>query len=139
VIELFEADPGLASASGPYSFYDLDGLLDAVSRGWFLAARPLHWLGGFVIVGGNFAIRRDVLRKMGGFDRSIEFYGEDVDVARRARRHGGVAFSSSLVMPTSARRMARQGFARTAGIYAANYLSIVTRGRPLTRAYLDVR
>jgi hypothetical protein len=33
----------------------------------------------------------------------------------------------------------KQGFARTAGIYFANYLSIVFRGKPAHNDYLDVR
>jgi GT2 family glycosyltransferase len=80
-----------------------------------------------MMVGGNFAIRRDVLEKMGGFDRTIEFYGEDVDIGKRARSHGKVLFSPRFVMPTSGRRMRKQGFARIAGLYFANYLSIAVR------------
>ncbi|HEX5182131.1 MAG TPA: glycosyltransferase [Allosphingosinicella sp.] len=135
----FGADEGIACLSGPYSFYDLDGISGKVAAGWFVAARPLYWITGYLLVGGNFAIRRDVLEKMGGFDSSIEFYGEDADIARRARRHGKVLFSPHFVMPTSGRRMKRHGFARMAGIYLANYLSIVFRGRPVSKGYEDVR
>jgi hypothetical protein len=42
-------------------------------------------------------------------------------------------------MPTSGRRMKKQGFARMAGIYFANYLWIVFRGKPVTKGYEDVR
>ncbi len=139
VAEHFAAQPGLACLSGPYSFYDLSGLRNAVSTIWFRVARPLTRLTGYLMVGGNFAIRRDVLDKMGGFDRSIEFYGEDVDIAKRASRHGTMLFSPRFVMPTSGRRMARQGFARTAGIYLANYVSIALRGKPAHQDYQDVR
>jgi len=104
-----------------------------------VAARPLYRLTGYLMVGGNFAIRRTVLDKMGGFDRSIEFYGEDVDIGKRAKGHGTVLFSPRFVMPTSGRRMKQQGFARIAGLYFANYLSIVLRGKPATKAYLDIR
>ena len=54
---------------------------------------------------GLLAIRRDVLEKMGGFDASIEFYGEDIDIAKRAGKYGKVLFSPRFVMPTSGRRM----------------------------------
>ena len=66
--EQFGKTQGSASLSGPYSFYDLSGLRNEVSRGWFVAARPLYGIIGYMLVGGNFAIRRDVLEKMGGFD-----------------------------------------------------------------------
>jgi len=135
----FDAQANLAVLSGPYSFYDLSGLRNKVSAGWFVAARPLSKLTGYLMVGGNFAIRRDVLDKMGGFDRSIEFYGEDVDIAKRAKSFGKVLFSPRFVMPTSGRRMTRHGFAKIAAIYFTNYVSVAFRGKPASQLYEDVR
>ena len=137
--EQFGAHEDLACLSGPYSFYDLGSIGNKISVVWFIAARSLYALTRYLIVGGNFAIRRDVLEKMGGFDSSIEFYGEDVDIARRAKKHGKVLFSPRFVMPTSGRRMKKQGFTRIAGIYLANYFSVVFRGKPATKVYEDVR
>jgi glycosyltransferase involved in cell wall biosynthesis len=137
--EQFGTQSNLACLSGPYSFYDLTGFRNKMSTGWFIAAQPIYKLTGYLMVGGNFAISRKVLDKMGGFDSRIEFYGEDVDIGKRAKDHGKVLFSRRFVMPTSARRLKKQGFARTAGIYFANYLSIVFRGKPAHNDYLDVR
>jgi glycosyltransferase involved in cell wall biosynthesis len=137
--EQFAGRPNLACLSGPYSFYDLSGLRNKISSGWFVAARPLYGITGYMMVGGNFAIPRDVLKRMGGFDSSIEFYGEDVDIAKRAKQQGKVLFSPRFVMPTSGRRMKKQGFAKIAGIYFLNYFSIVLRGKPATKGYEDVR
>jgi glycosyltransferase involved in cell wall biosynthesis len=139
IAEQFAAQADLACLSGPYSFYDLHGIRSLISSGWFVAARPLSGLTGSIIVGGNFAVRRSVLEKMGGFDKSIEFYGEDVDIARRAGKHGKVRFSPRFVMPTSGRRMQSQGFLKIAGIYFLNYVSIVLRGRPANMGYKDIR
>jgi len=139
ITEQFAARQGLACLSGPYSFYDLSGLRNKVSTGWFIAAKPLYQITGYMMVGGNFAIRRDVLDKMGGFDEKIEFYGEDVDIGKRAKKHGKVLFSPRFVMPTSGRRMQKQGFARMAGLYLTNYLSIAVRGKPANMGYEDVR
>jgi glycosyltransferase involved in cell wall biosynthesis len=135
----FGRDASLACLSGPYSFYDLSGLRNAVSNGWFVLARPLYNITGYMMVGGNFAIRRDVLERMGGFDETIEFYGEDVDIGKRAKQQGKVLFSPRFVMPTSGRRMQKQGFVRMAGIYCVNYFSIALRGRPASNNYIDVR
>ena len=135
----FAADSDLACLSGPYSFYDLGGVLDRIATGWFVTARPLYNLTGYMLVGGNFAIRRDVLVKMGGFDDRIEFYGEDVDIAKRAAKHGKMLFSPDLVMPTSARRMKKQGFLKMAGLYFINYIWIMVRGKPATKGYKDIR
>jgi len=137
--EQFGTRSNLACLSGPYSFYDLSRVRNAISSGWFVAARPLYKITGHMMVGGNFAIRREVLEKMGGFDSSIEFYGEDVDVGKRARKHGKVLFSNRFVMPTSGRRMKQQGFVKMAGLYFANYVSIVVRGKPAHQQYKDIR
>ena len=137
--EQFGKNADLACLSGPYSFYDLSGIRNAISSGWFVAARPLYSITGHMMVGGNFAIRRDVLEKMGGFDATIEFYGEDVDIGKRASKQGKVLFSPRFVMPTSARRMQKQGFVKMASIYFINYFSILFRGKPATKGYKDIR
>lgn len=135
----FGKNPDLACLSGPYSFYDLSGLRNAISTGWFVAARPLYGVTGHMMVGGNFAIRRDVLEKMGGFDEKIEFYGEDVDIGKRAKKFGKVLFCPHFVMPTSGRRMKKQGFIKMASIYFINYFSILFSGKPITKGYKDIR
>ena len=139
ICDQFGMRQDLACLSGPYSFYDLRGISNRIATSWFVAAWPLYKITGHLMVGGNFAIRRDVLEKMGGFDSTIEFYGEDVDIGKRARKHGRVLFSPRFVMPTSGRRMQKQGFARMAGIYFANYCSIVFLGKPVSKRYKDVR
>ena len=139
IVQNFAADASLACLSGPYSFYDLSGLRDRISTGWFVTARPLYALTGYMMVGGNFAIPRETLHRMGGFDDSIEFYGEDADIAKRAKKYGKVLFSPSFVMPTSGRRLKKQGLLKMAGLYFVNYLSIVVRGKPATQGYQDVR
>jgi glycosyltransferase involved in cell wall biosynthesis len=139
IAEQFSANDNLACLSGPYSFYDLGRFRNSMSSHWFTIARPLYWLTGHLMVGGNFAIRRDKLEKMGGFNRSIEFYGEDVDIGKRARQQGKVLFSRRFVMPTSGRRMKKMGFARIAGLYFINYCSVVLLGKPFTKAYTDIR
>jgi glycosyltransferase involved in cell wall biosynthesis len=135
----FGKNAELATLSGPYSFYDLAGLRNKVASGWFVAARPLYGVIGYMLVGGNFAIRRDVLEHMGGFDPKIEFYGEDADIAKRAKKYGKVLFSPHFVMPTSGRRLQKQGYLRMAGLYFINFFSIVFRGKPATKGYTDVR
>ena len=38
---------------------------------------------GAILYGGNFAVTRDGLASIAGFDRSIEFHGEDTNLGRR--------------------------------------------------------
>jgi glycosyltransferase involved in cell wall biosynthesis len=135
----FAKDKGLACLSGPYDYYDLPRARRAIASAWFVAAWPIYRVFQYLVVGGNFAIRRSTLDAMGGFDVSIEFYGDDADVARRARKFGRVLFSRRLVMPTSGRRLEQEGYFKSAFTYLANFLAIAFSGRPLTRGYNQVR
>ena len=70
---------------------------------------------------------------------SITFYGEDTDVARRISRVGTVKWTFKLPMYTSGRRLAHDGVMRTGIRYAANYIYMLVRGKPLTKTYTDIR
>lgn len=136
----FERDKNLASLSGPYVYYDIPAWKQfLVDIYWNLFAIPLYFIIGYMVVGGNFAIRKKTLQKMGGFNESIEFYGEDTDIARRAHKFGKVKFKPSFKMHTSARRLAGQGLLRSAFLYAFNFISEVVAKRPITKKYIDIR
>ena len=77
--------------------------------------------------------------RIGGFDTTISFYGEDTNIARRLAQAGRIVFDLRLVMRTSARRLEDEGFVATAVKYALNFGSEVFLKRPLTRQYRDVR
>ena len=64
---------------------------------------------GALLIGGNNLIKADALRKAGGYDTSITFYGEDTNTAKRVSKHGRVIFSRKVVMKTSARRFKDEG------------------------------
>lgn len=140
IIHEFSADEKLACLSGPYRYYDISRwqrLLNWLY--WHILALPVYWLVGYMTVGGNFAIRRDVLEKMNGFDTSIEFYGEDTNIARRAHVFGTVKFSLRFFMPTSGRRLSGQGLARTGALYVFNFISEAFFKKPVTKKYTDIR
>jgi len=61
------------------------------------------------------------------------------DIAKRAKEYGKVLFDPRFVMPTSGRRLQKQGFLKMAGLYFVNFFSIVFRGKPATKGYTDVR
>ena len=92
-----------------------------------------------MVVGGNFAVRREALEKIGGFNKDINFYGEDTDTARRLYKVGKVKFSQKFFMYTSARRLKGEGFVLTAYRYVINFLSEVFTGKPFTNEYKDIR
>ncbi len=91
---------------------------------WWIFTAPAALLSG-VLVGGNFVARRDALIKIGGFNTSIEFYGEDTDIYVRLSRVGRVIFTMNrLPLGTSGRRLSHDGIATTMIKYATNYISV---------------
>jgi glycosyltransferase involved in cell wall biosynthesis len=139
-LEEFARDKDLASLSGPYIYYDISRWQQLQVRlYWNALALPLYYFVGYMVVGGNFVIRKDVLHKMNGFDTSISFYGEDTNIARRARRHGKVKFKPSFAMHTSGRRFAGQGLVKTAILYIVNAVSELVAHKQVTRKYTDIR
>lgn len=139
VIGRFAAEPATVCISGPYVYYDLGWFAKVLVRIYWWVAVPVAALTGYMAVGGNFAARRTALVKIGGFDRSIAFYGEDTDIARRLSSVGRVRFTLKLVMQTSARRLKAEGLARTAWTYALNFVSEAVLKRPATSDYRDIR
>lgn len=139
-IEQCFAKPEVVAVSGPYTYFDLpkwqSGL---VWLYWHLLGYTTYLMTGYMIVGGNFAISKKAVEQMGGFDTSIEFYGEDTNIARRVSRFGKVIFSLSLVMPTSGRRLKGEGFFKIGLIYASNFVSETILKRPSHSKYKDIR
>ncbi len=136
----FAENDRVVCLSGPYRYYGLPFLQNlCVAFYWHALALPVYFLTGYMAVGGNFVARRDALEKMGGFDTSIRFYGEDTDLARRLHRIGKVRFSPRFFVYTSARRFEKEGMLRTAWIYVVNFVWIVLFHRPATGEYSDVR
>lgn len=140
VIAEFNKNPSLACLSGPYNYHDIAKHKQFfVKMYWYLLAMPMYWIVGYMTVGGNFAISREVLKKMNGFDTTIEFYGEDTNIARRASAHGKVKFKPSHVMHTSGRRLTNQGIWSTSKEYMLNFLSEAFLHKPITKKYKDYR
>ena len=99
------------AVTGPYRFYDWDRTGRALVRAYDLLVAPAthalvhHAFGvGAILYGGNFAVRSEALARIGGFDRRIEFHGEDTNLGRRLTPVGRVALSRDCWVWTSARR-----------------------------------
>ena len=142
----FGARPGLVGVTGPYRFYDWDLAGRALIRAYDVLLAPAthllvhHALGiGAVLYGGNFAVRREPLAHIGGFDRTIEFHGEDTNLGRRLTPCGPIEMAGDCWVWTSARRYQAMGKRRVFGLYVRNFWSEILRHRPADRDHLDVR
>jgi len=76
---------------------------------------------------------------MNGFDTTIEFYGEDTDIARRASAFGRSKFKPDFIIYTSGRRLENMGIFSVAFTYVANFLSEVLFHKPVSKDYTDIR
>lgn len=142
----FAADPGLLALSGNYRFYDWDWLGRLLLRAYDFTLGPAtHVLVkyipriGVVFYGGNFAVRRDALDRIGGFDTTIEFHGEDTNLGRRLSRIGNVDLRYDCYLYTSARRYQAMGKAAVFRLYVRNFVSELLYHRPKDTAHRDVR
>jgi glycosyltransferase involved in cell wall biosynthesis len=142
----FSEAPRLVAATGPYVFYDWNPGGRALVRLYDnLVAPPTHTIvhrvlrAGAILYGGNFAVRADALARIGGFDRSIEFHGEDTNLGRRLTPVGDVALCRECWIWTSARRYRAMGTSVVFGLYVRNFWSEILRHRPADRSHVDVR
>jgi len=142
----FERSEKLVGVTGPYRFYDWDWSGRALIRLYDVIVAPpthvvLHHLlkVGAIFYGGNFAVRQDALAAIGGFDRTIDFHGEDTNLGRRLTRVGAVALCPECWVWTSARRYRAMGKATVFGLYVRNFWSEIIRHRPADGDHLDVR
>jgi len=145
VMAAFEKDPKLVALSGPFIYYDAPWSVRAITRffyywGYFfyLVNRYIFRVGSMV-QGGNFVLRRTALETIGGYDTSLNFYGEDSDIARRINRVGKVKFTFKLPVYSSGRRLAKEGTLTIGLRYMMNYFWIMFFKRPFTEDSKDFR
>jgi glycosyltransferase involved in cell wall biosynthesis len=134
------------AVTGPYRFYDWDIIGRVLVRMYDYSLAPLtHVLAqyvfclGAVLYGGNFAVRRDALETIGGFDTSIEFHGEDTNLARRISKAGRVRLRQRCWVFTSARRYKTMGRGKVFGLYVRNFCAEIFFHRPSDTTHEDVR
>ena len=126
--------------SGPYYYYDFPWFWRKVSWPYEIVFGGLaHALTGQCIAGGNMAVRRNAMLKIGGFNKEILFYGEDLDVGMRLKKVGKLVFTPRLGVASSARRFNIDGVIKTTFLYAGNFLSQAIRKRPITISHKDIR
>ncbi len=143
---VFEGPTPPVAVTGPYRFYDWDlaGRVLIKMYDWSLAPAT-HFLAQYVLgigallYGGNFAVTKEALERIGGFDTSIEFHGEDTNLARRVSRVGRVRLKPSCYVFTSARRYKAMGRAKVFRLYVRNFCAETFLHRPSDNSHEDIR
>lgn len=144
-LEEFARSPKLVGLSGPYIYYEDSQLSRLITWSWLGAGFLLHIFlrdilrVGAMMQGGNYIVRREALEKVGGYDTTIEFYGEDFDIATRLSQVGKVKWTRKMYMYSSNRRLAAEGNLRTALRYGINNIATGLHMRPVMQTYTDIR
>ena len=138
--------PDLLALSGPYRYYDWNWWGRLLIRAYDFTLAPAtqflvkHLLRmGTIFYGGNFAVRGEALERIGGFDTSIEFHGEDTNIGRRLYAVGTVALCYDCYLYTSARRYVAMGNGAVFRLYVRNFTSELLHHRPKDTSHVDVR
>ena len=136
----FGPDSDLVSLSGPYRYYDGPKIsrwfLDAI--GW--SVLPVGFrLFRYMLVGGNFIVRKRALLEAGGFSENIDFFGEDTDLGRRLHARGKTQFRTDFFVWSSGRRFYAQGLVRANLIYFTNFCWMILFHRPFSKSHHDIR
>ena len=140
VFSEFKNKGNLIALSGPYIYYDLPKWQNSFVKIYYINAKLISLITHNVILqGGNYVIDKNILEKIGGYNVSIQFYGEDADIAHRIKKFGKVKFSFSLPVMSSGRRLAKEGIMKTGLLYGINYLWTALFKQPLTKKYRDIR
>jgi glycosyltransferase involved in cell wall biosynthesis len=139
VVKHFEKDETLVCVSGPGIYYDQSSIGKIIAWVYWFVAYIIHFFVGYMVYGANFAVKKSALEKIGGFDESISFYGEDTNLARRLSKVGKVKFVLNFYIYNSARRAKSEGLAKMAIKYIINFISEVWRGKPANSEYKDIR
>lgn len=145
VIQEFSADPSLIALTGPHIYYDMPLYVRLVTKMWYVVGFIFDRINRFffhkssLFQGGNYIVRREALEKIGGYDTTIQFYGEDVNTGMRLNAIGKVKWTFALPINASGRRLAKNGFIKTGFLYAVSFIWMSFFGRPFTQTYDDIR
>jgi glycosyltransferase involved in cell wall biosynthesis len=138
--QVLHEDPTIVALSGAVRYFDASSWHSIVL--WFCwrtIVPAAYKLVGYMIIGTHFVVRKRDLCAVGGFDPTIDFYGEDTDLARRLSARGKVLFRSDCFVLTSARRFAVEGLFKTCFVYAINFIWPALFGKPFSLSHRDLR
>ncbi len=145
VLQMFEQDSKLVGVSGPQVFFDSPPLIRFWIKLYYYFAYVSYLVNskilrvGALLQGGNYVVKRKAMEAIGGFNPKFEFYGEDVDIARRLYKQGKIIFTLKLPIYASGRRVNKDGILRMAFVYPINYFWTIFFGRPFTKDYTNIR
>jgi glycosyltransferase involved in cell wall biosynthesis len=127
------------AVTGPLEYEGAGFGLRIMTKLYYMLAKFSNDNIGVFLQGGNCMIKKTALDKVGGYDLSIAFYGEDTMTAKRIQHLGKIVFNMYMITTTSPRRLEEQGVIKTTWLYLTNYFSVTFKGKSTTNDYKDYR
>lgn len=120
--ETFRSHPSLSCLSGPYHYFDFPFFQNIAHRTLNLLL-TYPWLRYSRLNGGNFVLRREVLKKVDVFETDVKFWAEDTIIGGKIRSVGTTLYKMHFFVFTSARRWKKTGFWLLGILYFENLLT----------------
>jgi cellulose synthase/poly-beta-1,6-N-acetylglucosamine synthase-like glycosyltransferase len=126
-------NPQVVCVTGPYEYYDASHMFKFF---WTQYQRYVYstintvlqiFNKGAIMVGGNSMMRASDLQKIGGFDVSIKFYGDDTDLVHKLSKFGKCVFDKNLKLKSSARRFKKEGLFKIIYLYIEGFIKMTFR------------
>lgn len=134
----FENDPKLSMIYGPVFYWDVSAheqFLSSFFMPKFMYIMSI--LGMHNPVGSNIAIRREIFESEKGFNTDY-ITCEDLDLGKRATKHGPMRYVRNLHQFVSARRTRKWGYLRFVGFHLFNGIRYHITGKA-SQKYENVR
>jgi len=143
IVSRFARDPEMVVISGPYVYCDAGRIAKIFSYINFISITIDQLFRkvvnkGSAVWGCNFAVRRSALLKVGGFDTSIKFYGEEYELSLRLKKAGRGTIIPRLFVLTSARRLKRIGVVNQYWNWIVDYFSVLFWYEPISEELEDL-
>lgn len=105
IYETFQRNSNTIGIMGKIEFFGEKSFKVAIVNLFTPFIEFISWLlcGGGCFWGVNFAIKKDIFLRAGGFNTRV-VYGEDLELGLRAKKYGKIIFDNKLTIATSARR-----------------------------------
>ena len=136
--ETFQKNPDISLIYGPVFYSDVSENEQWLST--FFMPKFLRLMSVLKMhnpIGSNLAIRRDVFETIGGFETNY-ITCEDLDLGKRASKHGKLHYHQHLKHYVSARRVKKWGYLKYVGFHLYNGVRYHFTGKA-SRKYEDVR
>jgi len=135
----FQTQPHIVALVGTYQFKHTTKLLKFLNKLAFPTVDLIHKLltGSFAFRGTNFAIKKQIFLKTGGFNSEFKAL-EDIELSSRVSQLGEIEYIPKLKVKTTDRRF-RNRIKKYLEDFIPTYISVVILKKPHKNSYPEIR